>query len=595
MTINEITSYSNAEQLINEYGSDGVIIDLIYFNEEEKENVCNWLKSINDNRILVVVPNKESSSDISKDLSRYKSILYLKTDLEFLKEDKAIESQLDLLYEDIVNKITNYLNKNYELTRNNCSIYTNSKQYKFIKPIELSNLLSEICKNNFYNTPKINNELINKSNISSPIQKARDTIVHMLLCGSYKKFDYTKNSPECTLFRATIKNQFLLDNNKTNHVIVNEIYNFIKDAEKEEICFDKLYQILISNEKGIGARKGILPIYLAFVLKDYKEESILYLKSGRSKKEMNLEYSILTNINNHPEKYLLKIEKGTVEKTKYTNELSDIYLPYLNLNSDNKFINIVKGMQAWLQSLSILTQNYKEDVTDGTVLSSDIRRLRKDIMRYEMNYREFLFHEMKSILGTDSYEECIYKLKEIKKKLDSYDNKVKEYVINKTSEVINASYKGSLSSNLRAWYIDIEEDKKTHLYNGTTNEFLKLLEKIGNNDEENINRLARVMTGLSIEDWNDTTIDVYFETLNNCKKLIDNYEIAESNASGSLIRILIDDEDDKEIEKTFNRAEVSSIGSVLLNAIDETIEEFGDSIDDNEKRNILMRILERYI
>lgn len=595
MTINEMMAYSNAEQLIKAYASDGVIIDLIYFEDNDRKEVNEWLKKLNDNRILVVQPINRLDDEIKKNISEYKSIQYLKTDLEFLKEDKSIETQLELLCEDLEDKIMNYINNNYEFTSNNCSIYSSIKQYKFINLVEISDLISDICELNFANTPKINNELINKSNLSSPIQNARDTIVGMLLNGSYKKFDYTKNAPECTIFRATINNLNLLNEGRPNNVIIDEISKFIEKTEKEETCFDELYQTLTSNLKGIGVRKGPLPIYLAFVFKDYKEESILYLKSGRSKKEINLDYKILSNINDSPEKYLLKIEKGTVEKTNYTNELSEMFLPYLNSKSENRFINIVKGMQAWFQSLSILTQNYRKDLINDTKLSSNIVKLRKDIMRYEMNYREFLFEEIKSILKANSYVECINKLKKIKKQLDSYDNRVKEYLIKKTNEIINKNYQGTLSSNLRLWYLELDEEKKTHLYNGTTNNFLKVLENIDNNDKENINRLAKIMTGLLIEDWNDITINLYLEEINSCINLIDNYEMAYDDDSDGLIKIIINDQDNTQIEKTFNKTAISEIGSMLINAIDESIEEFGDSIDDNEKRNILMSILERYI
>lgn len=595
MTIDEMTAYSNAEQLLKEYDSDGIIIDLIYFREKEMKETNDWLEIINDNRILVVIPSKGVNSEISKNISEYKSMQYLKNDVEFLKEDKAIETQLELLYEDLTDKIINYVRENYELTSSNCSIYANAKQYKFIKLVELSDLISSICEKNFANTPKINNELINKNNLSGQIEKARDIIVSLLLNGSYRHFDYTMNSSECTLFRATIKNQNLLEDNVYNNIIVDEIFNFINKAESEEVSLGDLYNILTSNVKGIGARKGILPIYLAFAFKDYKDEAILYLRSGRSKKEMNLDYKILTNINDNPDKYLLKIEKGTVEKTNYINELSGMFLQYLNSKSDNKFINIVKGMQSWLQSLSLLTQNYKKDITNDTMISSNVVKLRRDIMRYEMNYREFLFGEIISILKVDSYDKCINKLKAIKKQLDSYDDKVKEYLIKKTNQIINKNYQGSLSSNLRLWYLELEKDKKVHLYNGTTNDLLKLINNIDNNDKENINRLAKIMTGLSIEDWNDTTIDVYLEELTSCKNSIDNYEVACDKANDSLIKIVFNTEDDKQVEKTFNKTAISEMGSMLLNALDESIEEFADSIDDNEKRNILMNILERYI
>ena len=66
-------------------------------------------------------------------------------------------------------------------------------------------LLSDICEENFKKTPIVNNELINKQEISAPIKKARNIIVDMLLNNSYLDFEHSKNSVECTLFRADRK------------------------------------------------------------------------------------------------------------------------------------------------------------------------------------------------------------------------------------------------------------------------------------------------------------------------------------------------------------------------------------------------------
>ena len=41
--------------------------------------------------------------------------------------------------------------------------------------------------------------------------------------------------------------------------------------------------------------------------------------------------------------------------------------------------------------------------------------------------------------------------------------------------------------------------------------------------------------------------------------------------------------------------EITPVGHTLLNSIEEAIEEYGDSVDESEKRIILMNILQRYI
>ena len=85
------------------------------------------------------------------------------------------------------------------------------------------------------------------------------------------------------------------------------------------------------------------------------------------------------------------------------------------------------------------------------------------------------------------------------------------------------------------------------------------------------------------------------KAITNSKNLVADYEVAYEEDNNGLIKIIYESITDEKIEKTFNKTETSPIGGTLLNAIEEAIEEYGDSIDDNEKRNILMDILLKYI
>lgn len=594
MTSDELIAYSSVHQLIDDYGSDGVIINLIYTHTDEIYEVKKWIVEKDDKRIIVVIPNKELDDSTINLLSQYEATRFLKKDDEFLKQDRAIQTQLELLGEDIENKLVEYIVNSYDINSENCTLNIVGHEYKFINSVKLSGILSDICQKYFYNTPIINNELINKNTISVPINKARDLIINMLLNNSYENFDYNKNSAECTLFRATIVKHGLLDKNNDGNLIVNEIKNYINESEANELSFTILYDRLISKEYGIGMRKGTIPIYLAYALKDYKEDAILYLKSGRSKKEIILDSKLLSNINENPQKYCLKIEKGSVEKNEYISQLSEMFLQYTNTATPNKFINITHGMKAWFESLNGVAKNHKIDIETNEYIPEKYLKFKDRFMKYELNYRDFIFNEIKKIFNCNDYVELINELKKYKSHYDSYELKVKDFVIRKTNELFNKKSCGNLCSNIKVWYENIDDNKKSHLYNTVTNEFIRLVSSLDSNEISAINRLSKIVTGVFIEDWNDDTFNDYITGLEQIINTILNYEIACEDDS-SVIKIVLSDKDNKTIEKTFNKAKISETGSMMLNAIDEAIEEFGESIDDNEKRNIIMNILERYI
>ena len=169
-------------------------------------------------------------------------------------------------------------------------------------------------------------------------------------------------------------------------------------------------------------------------------------------------------------------------------------------------------------------------------------------------------------------------------------------MISLTNNIIDNKYEGTLSGNLNKWYRGLLEEQKGHLYDSETNEFLRCIQKDTNNDIEIIDSLAYIFSNLSIEDWNDNSINIYLNGIENSKSCVENYEVSiDKEGTEGLIKIVFENTDSESIEKTFNKKEISPIGSTLFNAIEEVVDEYGDSVDDNEKRNILMEILSKYI
>lgn len=597
MTLDQLEAYKNMSSLMDYHDADGIIVDLVYFDKSEREKALKLRKKSKEDRVLFVVPNE--ALNIKRYLAEYKAIEHLRNDSELLKEEATVESQLEIIYEDIVDKIENDINEIYDINGGLCEIYLDKESYSQLKESKLSLLLSKICEENFSNSPKINNELINKNQISAPIKKARNIVVDMLLDGTYVDFNYEKNSVECTLFRSTIVNKKLLKMkgyDKDLTYLLKEIKEFFNEANDKDMKLSDLYSEITSNKNKIGARAGIVPIYIAYVLKDFKDEVIFYLKNGRSKKkEVNLDFELLNNINENPENYLIKLEKGTEEKNKYTEDLIELFGEYLGQNTNNRYVDIVKAMKNWYQRLSISAQRHLINQETGKEISLEIVKLRNELIKFDINTRKFIFDDLLKYLNVESYEGCIEKLKVIKCYLDNYDESLKKALIKKTNKIFDSSYKGSLSGNLKNWKLTLSEEQKNHLFDIKTNEFLRVLENLENSDSVLIDKLAAIFINLAVYDWNDQSVKEFLSEVKHTKNIIEDYEVAaDLDSSSGLVKLRFESNDES-IEKTFNRVERSLLGSTLFNAIEEAMEEYGDSIEDSEKRNILIDILEKYI
>ena len=54
-------------------------------------------------------------------------------------------------------------------------------------------------------------------------------------------------------------------------------------------------------------------------------------------------------------------------------------------------------------------------------------------------------------------------------------------------------------------------------------------------------------------------------------------------------------EGNKEIKKYINSQEITALGSTLKNNIEDSLEEYGDSISESEKIKILLQLIKKYM
>lgn len=595
MSINELMAYDNSQLLLNEKTGDGLFINVIIEEKEDKEKAIKWLKKINDDRILLIFP--EEILSFREALTRYVVINELLQDSELLLEDSVLESQLNVLLEDNISYIKAKILDIYNL-EGTAVLIGNDSEHRKINKVRVSDFASQICKKHYSKAPIVNNELVNKKEISAPILKARNSIVNMILDNSYTEFNSEGNSVECTLFRTTVKNKGLLDEEVNSDIIplVNEIKSFILQSEIEELSFNILYENLVNDNKGIGAREGIIPIYISFILKNYLNEAII-LVGGRNKKEVPLTYEIINNINNNPKEYFLKIEKGTKEKEDYINDLEELFKEYKGKNStQGRYATLVKSIQIWLQSLSKYSKTSEINIKENTKIDKEIVKLRNALSKFDINSRQFVYRDLPKIFETKSLEECIEKIKNAKSYLESRDSDLIYVVQEVTREAFKKEYKGTASSATQIWLSDISDEKINHLYDITTNAVLDTLKQKEKNDDALVHKLAYVLTGLALEDWNDNSIVAYRTELERVIQTIEEFEVACDNESNEgLIKLSFVAPNGESDDKTFDKVEISPMGSMLLNNLEEALDEFGDSIDDNEKRNVIIKMLEKFI
>ena len=342
MTEEELLSIKNLDILFESNYCDGVIINLIR-DSRNVQSIIDHFNELNNDRIVLRIPKTIFPKNIISLLREYKSIEYLLNN----KENEEANNELSLIKKETL-----------EVLEEQISIYfsaDNIQEYLYMgkKNKNVSNIssyLSDICFNIYSKTPIVNNEMINKRDLSAPIKKARDIVIDTVLNNDLSLIK-SKTSAEATIYKA------IVDKKNTSSIkeVLNIINSFVEKSENKKLSFNELYKKLESKPYCI--RKGIIPILLSIALYNYSDIIIIYFMN----KEIDLDANNLIKINDNPEKYFILTEKGTTDKIKYLSNLMYIYdIP----NLDNQRINLrklVDGMRRWILSLPRILREYSSD------------------------------------------------------------------------------------------------------------------------------------------------------------------------------------------------------------------------------------------
>lgn len=195
-------------------------------------------------------------------------------------------------------------------------------------------------------------------------------------------------------------------------------------------------------------------------------------------------------------------------------------------------------------------------------------------------------------------------VKDIKDFYDSLLNNLEKYladqvknmfVLNKNAELVNDM---SLSSVIKDWCDSLNQNVFNQLFTDGTDKCLKLFKNITNDEDFFISELARLVTGLRIEDWNEAYIAKFCNKLATYKKTaetFDNHSQEMKNnvditGNGNYQLTYIDDNNNP-ITKSFEKVETSRRAKILMNQVQSDLEAMGQAINDQEKRQVLMEIL----
>ncbi len=608
--LKELYETTNWNKRIQKKKSDGTVFSIIIGSNDSFYEAKQRLKEINHNRLLFILPKK--SYNIDDLLRQYDAIEFLIGKNNHEDHDKLLNEELNVYLDDIKHQLYNYINIFIRPELGEAVYYYKGELHKISRKSNLTRLLSKICEDVYSDTPVVNNEIINKNELTPTALSSRRKVIDALLTSNIVPFlGLSGYGLDVSIMQSTlISKGILIENSERAYLctqgleprlqnVLNIIQEFILNTSKEgPQAFNNLYHVLTGTDRRIGLRRGIIPIYLAVILHQHKRH-IIIVRNGQ---ELEVNGQLLDDINEKPQDYEIYLEDWNEAKESYIQSLVEMFNANSNEKEYNTFDYVFKAIHRWFYDLPKYAMNYTEKyLGNGEFIKVDkkISQLRNSLKGTRINSREFLFRKLPQIFAYKEQDKKIAKdLKMLKNELDS----IKLHLMDTLAEDIRLIYgkndakNASLKSILIDWYESLEEYTKLNLYGHGEDSFLKAIGAISNNHYEFIESIAKSITGLRLEDWDDHVVLKFYNKMLEFKNNIEGYnnelkQRDQDEFEDSLYKITFVT-DGTEITKSFVKREVSKEAKVLFNELEALLGDYSN-LEKNEKRQILLEIFEK--
>lgn len=183
MDVDTFLNIDSAETLLADCAGDGKVISLYSFEGIKQELVKKHFLELAESRLVVVCPKKRITAQ--KQLRDYEIIQELRTNQAFTSNNEILKKELPLLIEDLTNELESLISSVYEEDADTKVLYYDDGEIKNAKAGSEEIAVNECCKNVFIKTPIINNEMVNRSVITTAqTKRARINIIQALLSHS---------------------------------------------------------------------------------------------------------------------------------------------------------------------------------------------------------------------------------------------------------------------------------------------------------------------------------------------------------------------------------------------------------------------------
>lgn len=590
--------------------ADGVIFAIIPHSEESIPTLQDIvLKTSKDcPRQIFILPKHFFA--INRIVQEYEAVCALR---EESSDDPILFEEYDVVYEDLREVIGAFLSAYSHPDEYKSNYYFDGAKKNINRKAALTELMSDICDAEFSMTPVIINEAVNRNEITSIANNSRSKIVSALLRNQLEpNLGLSGTGQEVSIMRSTLIRTGIWDESAGMPVInlhpqdtklanmMGTIEQFILGARRNgAIGFDVLYDMLSLPEYHIGLRKGLIPIYLAAAMHEYRQQLIIADKYG----QLAMTADTLLQINANPSAFTLAYIDWDPQKEDFISTMAEVFSAYVieAEKTANTYDFIVNAMKRWMLSLPKFAKESKT-LPSGKRVDERYLGMMK-LLRQNTSSYNLLFEKLPQTFGYDEFTPGMCEnIQAAKDCFDGMIDRLKQSLSAKVKAVFmphpsdRADARASLASVIKDWCDSLDQGAFDHLFTDGTSKCLGLFKTITNDEDMFISRLAKIVTGLRLEDWDSNTSSSFIDKLNQFKASAESYKSKTGNQSESEVsdyQVTFVGKDGNRTTKSFERVETSKRGMLLHNQISKALDAMGQAIPEQEKRQILVDILEK--
>jgi len=561
MDVNLITS----EQLLNlefekniEENSDGTIFYVMPNNNEEYFHSIRKIKTISKKNTIFAVTEKTFKA-IRNSIDRLIIIKSLYQNKQLLSEHKNLDEELKVLMEEVKYQIKLYLNS-FEDYAQHVKWYYKEKEIEMRNEVKLENFVSMIMYELFDKTPEIRNDSINRRSLNGMQTKAMYTVLNSVIKSpNFERLGIEGQGPDYLVYATVFKNNNF-DLTELPY-IKNQFYSelrsdLVSSIEKNhEGTLKDIEDIMTMNPFGI--RKPLVPLLLVALLRD-KWEQFMFYRNGMYVTAVDAEK--IYGMFKEPEEYHYVFQDYSPEFITFLNQVERLIRPYVSeyVTDQTMLIKASSGLLNWLRQLPRHTQ-----ITDR--LHPELLHLKNTIRKIEINpliNLEIIQSSYPGLKGLNNH------LKQLENHFSIFKNSVQIELFNTMEVESHLSFVNKLKN------YSPEQIKRN-----------RLLKSINLSNDDFIIEFAFKYTGLDLENWSDTTFELFERQVQNDYK-----ELSDSNVDDSSIAMNFNGN-----HKSVKVVELSTKSLTIYTNVKRMIENAGRSVPREEIEYLVYKLMDEYI